>query len=106
MKRDSTAQSKPEHIGSVLPRVLREFRPPREGDLGQIEGVWKTIVGTAVAENARPYAVKGGVVLVHVSSSVWIHHLRFLRQDIVDKINNAIGTALVEELKFKIGPLE
>lgn len=105
MDRNPTDPDRPEHIGEVLPRVLRAFRPVREADIRRIARVWEGVVGAAVSENARPHAVKGGVVLVHVTGSAWIHHLQFVKADIVDKLNEALGQPMVETLTFKIGPL-
>ncbi|MFC1813872.1 DUF721 domain-containing protein [Thermodesulfobacteriota bacterium] len=63
------------------------------------------VVGKAIAENARPAAFKGKMLLVHVTSSTWIHELQFLKKDIIRKVNNALGEEQVEEIKFKIGPI-
>jgi len=42
---------------------------------------------------------------VHVISSTWIHQLQFLKNDLMAKINAALGKPLIQEIKFKIGPL-
>jgi len=42
---------------------------------------------------------------VYVTSSTWIHELRFLEKGIIDNINSVSGENLVEEIKFKIGTL-
>jgi len=58
-----------------------------------------------VAENTRPAAFKGKLLIVHVSSSTWTHQLQFLKQDILRNVNAALGKDLVADIKFKIGPL-
>jgi predicted nucleic acid-binding Zn ribbon protein len=67
--------------------------------------VWDTIVGDVIARNTKPAAFKDRILLIHVSSSTWIHQLQFLKKDITAKINTALGKTLIEDLKFKIGPL-
>jgi predicted nucleic acid-binding Zn ribbon protein len=42
---------------------------------------------------------------VNVTSSTWMHQLQFLKKDIIKQINHALGKELVEEIKFKIGPI-
>ena len=59
--------------------------------------------GHVIAENAKPAAFKGRVLLVHVNSSPWIHQLQFLKTDMINNINQHLGDQLVDEIKFKIG---
>ena len=90
------------HIGQLLKTVLRSCRP---ADM-QLAGVWKIwdqTVGPAIAENARPQAFKQKLLLVQVSSPVWIQQLRFLKKDLIAKLNQALGEACIEDIKFKIG---
>lgn len=93
------------HIGSVLNNVLKTLRPDADDRLVQVWQLWDDAVGKAIAENARPAAFKGKLLLVHVTSSPWIHQLQFLKKEILEKLNAALGQDLVEDVKFKIGPL-
>jgi len=94
------------HIGSVVNKVFRAARKDADADMIQVWNVWKGVVGNAVAENARPAAFKGNLLLVHVSSSPWLQQLQFLKGDIIIRLNQALKQDLVKEIKFKIGPLE
>jgi predicted nucleic acid-binding Zn ribbon protein len=71
----------------------------------QVWNVWDGVVGDVIAQNARPAAFKGRILLVHVSSSTWIHQLQFLKEEMIDKLNAALGKVLIEDLKFRIGPV-
>jgi hypothetical protein len=42
-------------------------------------------------------------LLVYVTSSTWLHHLRFIKQDIVKRLNDDLGQPLVSDIKFKVG---
>ena len=92
-------------IGSIIPKVLRSCRLTSDEELLQIWDLWDHAVGKAISENARPAAFKGKLLLVHATSSTWIQHLQFLKKDMIKKVNEALGKNLVEEIKFKIGPL-
>ncbi len=91
-------------IGSVLEKVLHQCRPKTNQSLVQIWDLWENAVGAGVAANARPAAFKGDLLLVHVSNSNWLHHLRFLEKDLIDKMNQALGGPFIRTVKFKIGP--
>ena len=93
------------HIGSILNDVLKTLRPEADGGLVQVWQLWDDVVGRAIAENARPAAFKGKLLLVHVASSPWIHQLQFLKTEIIQKLNAALGQDLIEDIKFKIGPV-
>jgi len=92
------------HIGNIIPDLLKTCRRRPDTELTQIWDLWDSIVGEMVAENARPAAFKGKLVLVHVSSPAWTHHLQFLKTDLIRKINEALGKPLVDDIKFKVGP--
>ena len=67
---------------------------------------WDQAVGPDIARNAQPAAFKGELLLVHVSNSVWLHQLQFLKADLITRINTACGSQLVARMTFKIGPLD
>jgi len=94
------------HIGSIVNKVFRAARHDADADMMQVWNVWQGVVGNAVAENARPAAFKGNLLLVNVSSSPWLQQLQFLKADIITRLNQALKQELVKEIKFKIGPLE
>ena len=98
-------KAKFEHIGSIIPDVLRTYRKDADGELVQLWQVWDDVVGEVIAQNARPAAFKGKILIVHVSSSTWVHQLQFLKKEMIAKLNNAFGKSLIDDLKFKIGPL-
>jgi len=67
--------------------------------------VWDSSVGDVVSKNAKPAAFKGRTLLVYVTSSTWIHQLQFLKEEIIAKLNKSLGKTLIDDLKFKIGPV-
>jgi predicted nucleic acid-binding Zn ribbon protein len=91
------------HISGILSGLLQRLRPEAEQGMLRIWRAWERLVGEDIARNARPAAFKGSVLLVHVTSSVWVHHLRFLKSELVTRLNNDLGQALVSDIKFKIG---
>ena len=92
-------------IGSVLDKVLQQYRPKSDQALLRVWDVWEAAVGDAIAANARPAAFKGSILLVHVSNSSWLHHLRFMEKELVRKVNQALGADRVTAIQLKIGPI-
>jgi predicted nucleic acid-binding Zn ribbon protein len=94
-----------EHIGAVIQNVLKTYQCESDGHLAQVWHLWNSTVGETIAANAQPEAFKGRILLVNVTSSVWLQQLRFLKENIINNINDALGETFVEEIKFKIGPV-
>jgi predicted nucleic acid-binding Zn ribbon protein len=92
-------------IGSILDRVLHQYRPKADQELSKVWDLWDGAVGPEIAANARPAAFKGRSLLVHVSNSSWLHHLRFMEKDLIVKINCALGAERIETIHLKIGPI-
>jgi predicted nucleic acid-binding Zn ribbon protein len=105
MKKKRTKLKESVHISSVLDNILNAYRQESDSGLSLVWRFWDDAVGKAIAENAQPAAFRGKVLLVHVTSSTWIHELRFLVKDIINNLNSVSGENLVEEIKFKIGTL-
>lgn len=93
------------HIGSILAKSLSVCRNRGDADMIRIWDIWDGAVGEAIAQNARPSAFKGHLLQVNVSSSAWLYHLNFLKTELMDKLNTALGDTMVRELTFKIGPM-
>ncbi|MEW5909359.1 MAG: DUF721 domain-containing protein, partial [Thermodesulfobacteriota bacterium] len=98
-------KAKPVHLKTVISRILESCRKEPDVGLVKIWDLWDHAVGSIIAENARPAAFKGRLLIVHVSSSAWMQHLRFLKKDLIKKINAALGEELLDEIKFKIGSI-
>jgi len=103
MNADHKKAAGPAHIGGVLAGLLKQFRPEAEQGMLRIWRVWDRVVGADIARNARPAAFKGSILLVHVTSSTWLHHLQYLKKDLLVRLNEDLGQAIVSDIKFKIG---
>jgi predicted nucleic acid-binding Zn ribbon protein len=93
------------HIGNIINDVIKQYRREPDFALKKVWRLWDEAVGETIAQNARPAAFKGKLLIVHVNSSAWLHQLQFLKKDLIFKLNSALGKPLVEEIKFKIGML-
>ncbi|NNF98455.1 MAG: DUF721 domain-containing protein [Desulfobacteraceae bacterium] len=92
-------------LGDILDTVVSRYQRRPEGKLSNIWDEWEGAVGRIIAENARPSAFKGDLLLVNVSNSTWLQQLRFLKQEMLQKLNDALGQESVRDIRFKIGPI-
>lgn len=106
MKKDRRNKREFVHIGDIIDKAIKNYRIESDDELSHVWSLWNGLVGEAIAKNAQPAAFKGKLLLVHVTSSTWMHQLQFMKEEIKAKVNNALGKNLIKEIKFKIGSVE
>ena len=99
-------KSKLIHISDVINAILKDIRPCADTGMAKIWELWQKSVGETIAKEAKPGAFKDGILIVHVSSSVWMQQLTFLKRDILCKLNSDLNCEMVRELRFKIGRVD
>lgn len=93
------------HIGNLVGNLMQNYRQSKDIQLTQIWSIWDQAVGGSIAENAQPAAFKGELLLVHVTNSPWLQQIRFMKEDIIRQVNEALGQPLIKDIRFKIGSL-
>ena len=93
------------HISDILSKVLSKHRPPQKTEITQIWEIWDLALGASIAQNAKPDTFKNGQLQVIVSSSVWIHQLKFLEKEMIANLNARLNTPLITHIGFKIGKI-
>ncbi len=91
------------HISDILNSALGKFRPAKDIQMTRIWEIWETAVEKSIAANAKPDSFRSGVLNVNVSSSSWVHQLKFLEKEMILNINQQLGRPVVKQLRFKIG---
>ena len=96
----------PEHIGVILEQLFhdREWEVHRQVSLLLLR--WQELVGSKIAEQSQPEFLKDGVLQVRVENSVWLNHLRFLGEELRQKLNEKLSPQELEEIRFRQGPLD
>lgn len=92
-------------LGEILKEAMKSCRRENDQELMRVWDIWDNALGAVISENARPKAFKGKFLIVHVSSSAWTQQLQYLKKDIIQKINAALGKEMINDIKFKIGEL-
>ncbi len=93
------------HISDILNSALGGYRPAMDTQMTRIWDIWDDAVGKPIAMNAKPDSFKDGVLIVNVSSSSWIHQLKFLEKDMIANLNRQLDNILVNNIRFKIGKI-
>jgi len=92
-------------MGDFLQKVLRKRKIFLELIDHSILDVWNRAVGPQISANTNPFKFKNGTLFVHVSAPAWMQQLRFMKQEIMDKVNLEWEKEEIENIYFSIGDI-
>jgi predicted nucleic acid-binding Zn ribbon protein len=90
----------PRPLGPAV-EALRDALAPAT-TIARVQGVWVEVVGETLAEECRPLSERAGVVTVGCRSSVWAQELSMMGPELVERLNGALGTTAIAELRFSV----
>ncbi len=96
----------PEHIGSILKQIFHNsgWENQLKESLSLLR--WHDLVGSKIARQSQPEFLKDGVLQVRVENSVWLSHLRFLEDQLIQMLNKELPSLEIKEIRFRQGPLD
>ena len=90
-------------------RVLDEaFRSVRKGRFlrhVRLFSEWPKIVGEVNAHMARPVAIRGGTLILKSEDAAWADRLKYIEDELIQRIAERIGDGVVQRIRFVIGEL-
>jgi predicted nucleic acid-binding Zn ribbon protein len=97
---------RPEHIGSILKQLFQDEKWENNIEASLPLLRWQEIVGSQLARQTEPEFFKDGVLQVRVENSVWLNHLRFLAEELRQKLHKELPSLEIKELRFRQGTLD
>jgi predicted nucleic acid-binding Zn ribbon protein len=91
----------PRPLAKALAEVVGEARPA--GLLATVQSAWPVVAGPSLAAAASPVSEREGIVTVACESGAWAHELELLAPDLLGRLNEQLGGARVERLRFVVG---
>lgn len=98
----SLRRRSPRQISLALGSLRDAWEP--ETMLAEVQLIWPSTVGHAIAREASPVAERAGVVTVACSASVWANELDLMAPDIVERLNRAMRRGSVRKLRCTAAP--
>ena len=93
-------------LKTILGTMLRTMDSPQQREQFRVWDIWEGVVGPQIAGKTRPEALRNGVLVVSVTSSVWMQELSFMKQKILDRINQTLAPGTIKEIRFKLGDIQ
>lgn len=63
---------------------------------------WNEVVGDDVAQQAQPYVIRGNVLWVHVSNSIWMQQLHLQKAFMLELINQRLKEEKLNDIRFQL----
>ena len=86
-------------LKSILDSVLQEHNFG-DMDTHRVFCRWEELAGPRVAAHARPVRVNKRVLYVEVDDPVWLAQLKYMKADIMGKIDRHVRAGIFSDLKF------
>ncbi len=90
----------------ALQSTLQKLHLDRQILASNIWSVWEEVVGEAVAQRTQPKKLRHGILLVTVTNSSWMQQLQFIKEDLRQKLNAALQSDEIGEIRFRVGSIE
>jgi len=99
------AKRKKGKLESVAKLLKAVYPAPDQLEAAKAFSWWSRSVPPRILAHARPVRLSRGVLIVHVSSSVWANELHYLSDDLLTRLRKATPSSGIERIRFQVGPL-
>ena len=99
------AKRKKGKLESITKLLKGVYPSPDQYETAKVFAWWSRSVPPRILEHARPVRLTRGVLIVHVSSSVWANELHYLTDDLLTRVREHAPTAGIQKIRFQVGPL-
>jgi predicted nucleic acid-binding Zn ribbon protein len=89
-------------LRAALERSLRDLGLQKRLKTEQLTVLWPKLVGPTVAKIASPAQFRSGTLFIDVTDSVWMQELKFQEAELIGRLNETLGEALVRRLFFQL----
>ena len=94
-------RTEPLHISEILRRMVAATGLRPDLMRHSIESMWPRIVGPNIAAYTGRIFVSGRTLNVYITSAALKEELGYARADLVDKLNEAVGESVIDDIIIK-----
>ena len=88
----------PSRLGDVLRAALARLPIAQQLADHAVWAKWEAVVGPTIAAHAAPRRLQRGILLVTVDSPMWMVELQFLKHDLRQRLNAAVGRNVIRDV--------
>ena len=92
-------RSAPRPLSQALGSLTGSLAPATT--LARVQEIWERAAGPAIAAAASPIAERDGVLTIGCAAAVWAQELDLMANDLIPRLNAALGSELISELRCR-----
>ncbi len=100
-----TMAKKPASISPILQSMTQGLGLEKEMTLYQLKKEWPRLVGQTIAAHTAPEKIKFKTLTLLADGPTWMHELTFLKEKMIQKINETLGKETICTLHLRVGAL-
>lgn len=95
----------PVALGAAVDELIEVNEWGRHAELATVMATWDDLVGSGLAEHVKPigFEAEESILVLQADSTVWATQVRLFTVEILQKIDEAIGSGVVASIEVK-GP--
>ena len=101
--RKKKTQSRLQSIGEILFSSFKGKSIAAKIEENSLIKLWPKAVGQQIVLQTQPDCLKNGTLFVKTTSSVWVQQLHFMKEEILQKLNELAGKIAVKDIRFSVG---
>ena len=94
--------NRPVEISRLLSAVLQNKKWHSKLELHRVFEFWNSTVGLEIAAVAQPALIRGQVLWVKVTDSVWMQQLHLQKMLLLEKINQQLHGEKISDIRFQL----
>ncbi|MDO8494524.1 MAG: DUF721 domain-containing protein [Deltaproteobacteria bacterium] len=87
-------------IGSILGSLMKGTKWDTKVKQYALLDQWASLVGDEIAQYASPLFWRGNTLVVGVANHPWLHELKMMEEDILEKIRQANPQLKIEKMQW------
>jgi predicted nucleic acid-binding Zn ribbon protein len=95
-------QSAPTAIKELLARIITGKKWQHRLQLHGVFSFWDEIVGPDISRQAQPSFIRGRILWVDVTDSIWMQQLHFQKILLLQLINNKLNDLALSDIRFRL----
>jgi predicted nucleic acid-binding Zn ribbon protein len=100
--KQSSDANKPVEISRLLSAVFENKKWHSKLELHRIFEFWNSIVGREIAAVAQPSLIRGHVLWVKVTETIWMQQLHLQKMLLLEKINQQLHEEKISDIRFQL----
>lgn len=94
-------KSQTQKIGDVIRECLNEMNIDRKLKEVHIVSQWETLMGKTVSTRTSRIYIRNRTLFLHITSPVLKNELLMIRNDIIKRLNEQAGEAVIDQIVLR-----